>query len=211
MVVATKGLDYILNSRAKIAILRLFVSKTGDFRASGREIARAVGLSAPAAHAALKDLYGQGVVKLDMIGNQHIYRLDTEGRIVKNILLPMLKKEVPIKDEIKAYLKNEIRRSGVKKKIVSMILYGSVQRGTASERSDVDIAVIVKGKKDRGAVGGIFTDKIGDRFSEYFKAHLDTYIKTADEFRLRLKKNLPPVSTLMKSYAVIFGKEPLEI
>jgi hypothetical protein len=41
--------------------------------------------------------------------------------------------------------------------------------------------------------------------------HLDAYIKTKEEFRVRLKKNLSPISTLMKAYSVIYGKEPLEI
>ena len=71
-----KRLDNIVNSKAKIAIIRLLVSKTDDFRASGREIANLVHLSAPAAHAALKELYNQSVLKLDIIGKQHIYSLD---------------------------------------------------------------------------------------------------------------------------------------
>ena len=52
---------------------------------------------------------------------------------------------------------------------------------------------------------------ISDEFNEYFGAHLDVYVKTADEFRMKLRKHLPPVSTLMKSYSVIFGKDPLEV
>ena len=56
-----------------------------------------------------------------------------------------------------------------------------------------------------------FLNEISVKFYDYFKAHLDTYLKTKEEFRVRLKKNLSPVSTLMKAYSVIYGKEPLEI
>ena len=52
-----KALDNILNTNSKIRIIRLFISKREDFLASGREIARFIGISAPAAHATLKDLY----------------------------------------------------------------------------------------------------------------------------------------------------------
>lgn len=209
--VTEKSLDNILNSRSKIAALRLFVSKTADFKASGREIAKLISISAPATHAALKELYNQKILKLDIIGKQHIYSLDTDNRIVKQILRPMFRKEVSIKDEIKDFLIKQVQKSGLKNKIVSLILYGSLQKGTASDKSDVDIAIVIKDKKDKEEIENKFLNNISVKFNEYFKSHLDTYIKTKDEFRARLKKNLPPVSTLMKSYSVILGKEPLDI
>ncbi len=206
-----KSLDNILNSKSKIAIIRLFVAKTSGFRATGREIAKLVKFSAPAAHSALKELYNQGVLKLDNIGRQHIYSLDNNNRIVQKILRPMFKEEVSLKGELKNFLIKKVQSAGMKKKITSLLLYGSMQKGTACDRSDVDIAVIVKNKKDIKEIEGRFLNDISVQFYEYFKAHLDAYIKTKEEFRLRLKKNLPPVSTLMKSYAVLYGKEPLEI
>ncbi|MFH0796446.1 MAG: nucleotidyltransferase domain-containing protein [Candidatus Omnitrophota bacterium] len=206
-----KRLDNIVNSRSKIAIIRLFVSKTADFRASGREIAKLVHLSAPAAHAALKELYNQSVLKLDIIGKQHIYSLDSKNIIVKKILRPMFKEEASIKDEVRDYLIKQIKHADIKNKIASCILYGSFQKDLTRDRSDVDIAVIVKDKKSKNEVEDKFLNNISVKFNEYFRIHLDAYIKTRDEFRLRLKKNRPPVSTLMKSYSVIWGREPLDI
>jgi len=206
-----KSLDDILNSKSKIAIIRLFVSKTADFKASGREIAKLTHFSPPAAHTALKELYNQGILKLDIIGKQHIYALDGENRVVKQILKPMFEKEVSVKEEIKEYLARQAREAGIKDKIVSLILYGSLQRGQTHRQSDVDIAVIIKDKKDRAEIEDKFWNVIAVKFNDYFNAHLDTYIKTKDEFRFRLKRNLPPISTLMKSYSIIFGKDPLEV
>ena len=209
--VTEKALDNILNSKSKIAIIRLFVSKTADFKATGREVAKLTHFSAPAAHAALKELYNQGVLKLDNFGKQHIYSFDSNNRIVQKILKPMFKEEVSLKDELKDFLIKQIEGTNLKKKITSVLLYGSLQRGVAHEKSDVDIAVIIKNKKDKKEIEEKFLNKISIKFHDYFKAHLDTYIKTTGEFRARLKKNLPPISTLMKSYSVIYGKEPLEI
>lgn len=98
---AEKSLDNILNSKSKIAIIRLYVSKTVDFKATGRKIAKLIDFSAPATHTALKELYNQGVLKLDIIGKQHIYSLDSNNRMVKQILKPMFKKEISVKGEIK--------------------------------------------------------------------------------------------------------------
>lgn len=209
--VTEKSLDNILNSKSKIAIIRLFVSKTPDFKATGREIAKLTRFSPPAAHAALKELFNQGVLKLDNIGKQHIYSLDNNNRVVQKILKPMFKEEVSLRDELKDFLVKQIDKAGIKEKILSIILYGSLQRGEAHHESDVDIAVIIKRQKDKKEIEDKFLNEISVKFYDYFKAHLDVYIKTKDEFRARLKKNLSPVSTLMKAYSVIYGKEPLEI
>lgn len=206
-----KSLDNILNSKSKIAIIRLFVSKTSDFRATGRGIAKLSHFSAPAAHAALKELYNQGVLKLDNIGKQHIYSLDNNNRVVQKILRPMFREEISLKDELKDFLIRKTQEAGIRKKIVSLLLYGSLQRSATCDKSDVDIAVIIKNKKDIKEIESKFLNDISVQFYNYFKAHLDAYVKTKEEFRVRLKKNLPPVSTLMKSYSVLYGKEPLEI
>jgi predicted DNA-binding transcriptional regulator len=80
-----KALDNILDMPSKVKILRLFASKREDFIAGGREIARLAGISPPAAHAALKDLYGIGVLKRTIAGRQHLYSLNTGNRNVKTI------------------------------------------------------------------------------------------------------------------------------
>ena len=205
------SLDHILNSKAKIAVIRLFVSKTNDFKASGRAVARLIRISAPAAHSALKGLYNQKIVKLEIMGKQHIYALDNGSRIVEQILKPMFKREMGIKDEIKAWLIKQVRKTGLTNSIVSVLLYGSFQREKTSRFSDVDVAVVVKNERNKGKIEEIFLDDISGKFAAYFRAHLDVYVQTGDEFRAKLKNNLPPVSTLMKSYSVIIGKEPLDI
>lgn len=206
-----KSLDNIVNSRTKIAILRLFISKTADFKVSGREIARLIGFSAPAAHTALKELFNKGIFKLDNIGNQHIYSLDVNNRMVQKILKPMFKGEFTFKQEVKDFLVNQIKEEKLNKKIVSLLLYGSLEKGQTHDTSDIDIAIVIKSDKDEKKIEDKFLNEIAVKFHAYFKVHLDVYIKNSNEFCMRLKKNLPPVSTLMKSYSVVYGKDPLEI
>jgi predicted nucleotidyltransferase/predicted DNA-binding transcriptional regulator len=205
-----KTLDSILNTKTKLKVIRLFLSRTPDFRATGRGIARMAKVSPPSAHSALKELYNKGILKLEIIGGQHIYSIHEKNRIVADILKPLFAKELSSKDDIKSFLQREIETTGLKNKLISLLLYGSVQRGDALEKSDVDIAAIVKDDKNKEEVETVFLEVIGKKFSEYFGAHLDVYVKSKDEFVSRMKKRLPPVSTLMKSYAVLFGKDPLE-
>ncbi|MEA3346527.1 MAG: zeta toxin family protein [Candidatus Auribacterota bacterium] len=95
--VVEKALDNILNTNSKVKIIRLFISRSEDFIASGREISRLIGMTPPAVHTTLKDLYNQDILKRDIIGKQHIYKLNTNSRLVKNILVPAFKRELLIK------------------------------------------------------------------------------------------------------------------
>ncbi len=206
-----KSLDNILNASSKVKIIRLFTSRRNDYFTTGREISKQIGLSAPATHTALKDLYNHNILNRDIIGKQHLYRLNINNRIVKDILIPAFQKELLIKKDINKFLKNEIINKNLEDKIISLIIYGSMEKGTARETSDIDIAIIVKTKKDKQYIESIFLEDISSRFNEYFGAQLDTYTKTRDEFTEKLQKNKPPVSTLIKEYRVIYGKDPLDI
>ncbi len=206
-----KSLDNILNTSSKVKIIRLFTSRREDFLASGREIARLTGITPPAAHTALKDLYNQDILKRDIIGREHIYRLNANNRIVHDILKPAFKKEHSVKEDIFKFLKEKIKEKRIEGKIVSLVLYGSLQAGNTDEKSDVDIAIVTRNELAKKQIERIFIEDISHQFYEYFGANLDSYIKTKDEFIKRLKENQPPVSTMMRSYSVIYGKGPLDL
>ncbi|MCB9756952.1 MAG: winged helix-turn-helix transcriptional regulator [Candidatus Omnitrophica bacterium] len=200
----------IVGTQSAVAILRVLTIRKG-LRATGREIAKLSGFSVPATHESLKNLQAHNILNVEVIGKQHIYSLNEEDRIVQKIIRPMFEAESNYKGEIRDLLLEEIKKGGIKTDIVSLILYGSVQQGTANKKSDVDVAVVVDKASHTKQVAEVFNSSIADRFKSYFGIHLDFYVKSAAEFRERLKKNLPPISTLMKSYSVLYGKEPLEV
>lgn len=206
-----RSLDNILNTNSKVKIIRLFISRREDFLASGRGIARLTGITPPAAHTALKDLYNQDILKRDIIGREHIYRLNANNRIVQDILKPAFKKEYSVKEDIFKFLKEKIKEKRIESKIVSLILYGSLQAGKTDEKSDVDIAIVTRNELAKKQIERIFIEDISHQFYEYFGANLDSYIKTKGEFVKCLKENQPPVSTMMLSYSVIYGKGPLDL
>ena len=208
--VKTFQIEEIVDSPSKLAILRVFASRRG-LKATGRQIAKLVGYSAPSTHDSLKNLYERNILKLEIIGRQYIYALNEDDRTVQRIIRPMFAAESNIKNEIRDFLLKEFKRANLKTKIVSLILYGSIQAGTAKKESDVDVAVIVVRSADIRLIEDFVFSEIAPRFRAYFGVQLDPYVKSAAEFKERLRKNRPPVSTLMKSYSVLHGKEPLEI
>ena len=86
-----------------------------------------------------------------------------------------------------------------------------MQKDNTDDKSDIDIAIIVKNKTGKQRIEKIFIDEISGKFHDYFGIHLDSYIKTKEEFMRLFKKNLPPVSTLIKSYSIIYGLDLLEL
>ena len=208
--VLEKRLDDILDTRSKVKIIRLFVSRREDYMASGRAIAKLIDVTPPAVHTALKDLLNHDILKRDIIGGQHIYRINSSSRIVKEILRPAFQKEVSVKDDMGKFLLGKIREHNITRSIISLLIYGSMAKGEAHRYSDCDIAIVVKDASSKKKVEAVFVDTISSEFSDYFTTHLDSYIKTEDEFIKFLKGKRSPVSTLMKSYIVIYGKDPRE-
>lgn len=208
--VLEKRLDDILDTKSKVKIIRLFVSRREDYMASGRAIAKLIGVTPPAVHAALKELLNHDILKREIVGGQHIYRINPSSRIVKEILRPAFQKEISVKDYISKFLLSKIKEHNIARSIVSLLIYGSMVKGDANHYSDCDIAIVVKDTSSKKKVENVFIDTISEEFSDYFTTHLDSYVKTEDEFLKLLRDKRPPVSTLMKSYIVIYGKDPIE-
>ncbi len=204
------SIDEIITSPCRAAVLRVMTSRQG-FRATGRQIAKLAGFSVPSTHEALKNLHARNVLALEVMGRQHIYSLNEEDRLVQRVIRPMFKAVSGLKDEIRNFILKEMKRNRLQKLVSSVFLYGSVQKGGAVLGSDADIAVVVMKASDVERISDTFVSMIAPRFKSYFGVQLDPYVKSSDEFRSRLKKNQPPISTLIKSYSVLYGKEPLEV
>lgn len=204
-------LNDILDTGAKIRIIRLFVSRTPEFMATGRQVAREVKLSAPAAHAALKELHDHGILLREIVGRQHLYRIDPANRLVREILRPAFEKESSIKEDIADFIVKRLKEHGLEREIESVVLYGSVQKGKAGGESDCDIAIAAKNEHAREKVEEVFSGEIAPEFKKYFNMNLDVYVKTREEFAKRLKKKLPPVLPAPGAYKVIYGKELIEL
>jgi predicted DNA-binding transcriptional regulator len=88
--------DSIVNTVNKVRIMKLFIFKKGDFIVSVKEIAKLSGITVHAAYAALRDLYNREILKRDIIGKRHFYKLNKPSIIVRNIIEPVFKREVSI-------------------------------------------------------------------------------------------------------------------
>ncbi len=204
-------LDAILDARSKVRVARLFALRTDDFLASGREVARLTALSPPSAHAALRSLLDARVLGREIVGRQHLYRLNSGTRLVRDILRPLFANENGVREDIASFLGRRLARAGLRASVVSVVLYGSLAAGRTRESSDCDVAVIARDARGRGRLEKAFLETLSAEFFREFAFHLDPYIKTEAEFRRKLRKREPPVATLMQGYRTLFGKDPIEL
>jgi DNA-binding transcriptional ArsR family regulator len=84
-------LDKILGQQSKIKVLRYLSQYPGEY--TGREIARAVGLSHPIVHSVLASLKEEGVILMRKFGKSLLFSLAKDHQLVKEIIFPIFKKE----------------------------------------------------------------------------------------------------------------------
>ncbi len=203
-------LDEVLDGRPKVRVVRLFALRTDDFLASGREVARLTVLSPPAAHAALRSLLDARVLAREIVGRQHLYRLNGRARLVRDILRPLFARENGVREDVGAFLEKRIADLRLRPAVVSAVLYGSLAAGRTRESSDCDVAVVARDARSKTRLEKAFRETIAAEFFGEFGFHVDAYIKTEAGFRRKLRRNEPPVATLMKAYRTLFGKDPIE-
>jgi predicted nucleotidyltransferase len=204
-------LDDILDARSKVRVARLFALRTDDFLASGREVARLTALSPPAAHASLRSLLDARVLGREIVGRQHLYRLNSRARLVRDLLRPLFVRESALCEDVGAFLEKRLSSSGLRRLVVSAVLYGSLAAGRTRESSDCDVAIVARDARSKARLEKAFCETISGEFFREFGFHIDPYIKTEAAFRRKLRRNEPPVTTLMKGYQVLFGKGPIEL
>ena len=199
----TNPLDRILDNEAKIRILR-FLCKTGA-KWNGRQIAKEIRMSPATAHKALQALNAEGVLLLQNVGKTHIYELNKDNYLVRNILKPTFGNEDKISDNIFTAIKDKIMHSALKKDIISIALFGSVNSLTDHARSDIDLAVVVKNAQAKPRVEELF-EVIDESISTDFGNTVSPYLNTIQEFKSKYRDGLGLIKGILKSYRLIYGK-----
>lgn len=199
----TNPLDRILDNEVKTKILR-FLCKTGA-KWNGRQIAKEIEMSPATAHKALQALNAEGVLLLQNVGKTHLYELNEDNYLVRSLLKPLFGKEDKIYDDIFIAIKSKVMRSSLKKDIVSIALFGSVNALTDHARSDIDLAIVVKNAQAKPKIEELFR-VIDESVSLDFGNTVSPYLNTIQEFRSKYRGGLQLIKGILKSYRLIYGK-----
>ncbi len=99
-------------------------------------------------------------------------------------------------ERFKKKVLNELRD-----RVFSIIVYGSLARGTYTKDSDIDILVIGRDKKDWKKVSEIAYEI---DFENEFRTFITTIFLTKDEFEYRLKAGDPFIHNVLKEGVTLY-------
>lgn len=129
-------IDEILNSKVKVRVLNLLVSRP-EWIFSETEMARELNIPKATLHRNAKNLSDSGVLLRYKKGRTVIYRLDKSNYIVQKLIIPLFRKEAAIPIEIAKEFCREL------KPVIKVgVVFGSASEGRMKPRSDIDIAII---------------------------------------------------------------------
>jgi len=150
------SIQTLIASKIRIEILKLLVmDPAGAFNIN--ELSRRIGSTPRGVEKELKNLLSGGILKREIIGNQHRYQFDENCPILSEIK-GIIIKTVGVADLIQKALKP------AEKKITRAFIFGSFASGNFENESDVDLLMVTK------LTGLEVADLIGDLQNEIGRA-----------------------------------------
>ncbi len=135
-----------MGSRTKVRILRLLFAHP-DREFTTWEIARAVGQSLGSVHPSLAQLMATHVILTRRVGRSRTVRFNRTHPLSEH-LAGLFRAETSSLADIGRAFANALPKQGIE----AVVLFGSVARGEATARSDVDVLVVVDGPARAAAV-----------------------------------------------------------
>ena len=114
-------------------------------------------------------------------------------------MIEMIELQAEYKNVLEDFKKRLLKELGGR--IDSIILYGSVARGEATEDSDIDILVIGRDKNDWKKVSEVAYEI---DFENEFRTFITTIFLTRDEFKRGIKAGSPFIYNVIKEGVVIY-------
>lgn len=192
-----------LHEDAQSRVLRFLWRSRAEW--SGREIARKVGLSAPACHETLKKLDARGLVQLRRVSNVHLYKINPENYLVRNVFARLFEAEAAMPKQVAAVIR-KLLVDPAHSHILSIVLFGSVARGTEGLGSDLDLLVVLPAKESLKALEPRL-ERLRDLLFKRFSLPLAPYVQTLSELRSKSRRKLPLIGEILRDGRTIYGKD----
>jgi len=160
-----------------------------------RKLSLLTGLSYDAAYRHVHYLLAEGALKEEKVGAYSYVGINFESSLARNIIggisvgkaVEFLKKDVVMR-KLLGELVRELEKS-IPNELLSAVLFGSYAKGTSTERSDVDVLVVVSSFGVREKVD-VICDSTGVRYGK----EVAPLVTTATELKKMLKSEKPMVA-----------------
>ncbi|MDY6796622.1 MAG: nucleotidyltransferase domain-containing protein [Actinomycetota bacterium] len=193
-------LDDIFHNKNNVRILRhlvLFPSKV----ITGRGIARELGMNHATCIRALDSLTEIGAISRKTVGRSSIYEVPGDSVLYKDLLRPLFEKEASLLDDLVGILSK-----GIKQRILSVYLFGSVASGEDTPASDIDLVLILKAGADKEKVEEVIAENEREAYRLY-RIGTNTLLYTSDEFEILRESKHPLARKILSEGKPLYGKE----
>jgi predicted nucleotidyltransferase len=169
------ALDPLMGSLTKLRLLRTLLP-VPQRRWTGRELARAAGVSTAQAARDLGDFLDVGILLREVQGRSYSWRVNERHILVKEISR-LLDFEAQLRDN----LLRDVGELIVKTPIRRALVFGSIARGDERADSDVDLFLELKTPRDRQSVASALEkvrERVWDRYGNPVSALVYTEAET---------------------------------
>lgn len=195
--VVNNTLDELFSRWSNIAVLRALNKYAVGI--SGREVARAAGITAKNCFTALDDLENTGIVTRVRGGRDHLFTLNREHFLVNKGIVPLFE----IEEKFSEVIFHDIRKK-LKNKCNSVYLFGSVARKQEKIESDLDLCIIYDKESQRKLAEKAVFEMKAVLHKKYF-VNVAPFFITVNEFVKRAKNKKPPVNEIIAEGKLILG------
>jgi predicted nucleotidyltransferase len=193
--IINKVLDYIFINTTNLAVLRVLNERVIGL--SGRETARIAGISLRAAQLSLSGLESLKIVNRHYGGREHIFTLNRNNYIVREIISNVFSAEDLFRDSVFKNIKTRLV-----KLTDSVILFGSVARHEEKIDSDLDICIVYsEGLKNIEKA----VNRLRDELNEEYGVTLAPFYVTLKELKKRARHRKSPVDSIINEGKVLSG------
>jgi uncharacterized protein len=182
-------LDDVLGNSTRVRVLRV-LTRSPDQGFTGRELARKCGTSPSQTIDALRSLEETGVVRREVAGPSHVWRLSS-GHVLSDRLTELFVQERALLDTLKLEVKAAVSKLDVER----AWLFGSVARRDERPTSDVDLLVQLNSLAEKGSVEEAL-GQLSTKFALLFGNPLSSVILTRAEVQQRQSRSL--ISTIQR-------------
>ncbi|MBI4655383.1 MAG: nucleotidyltransferase domain-containing protein [Elusimicrobia bacterium] len=173
-------LNWVFSTPSSIAVLRVLRDTKEGM--SGRAVARASGFNHQTCALTINRLEGLRLVKRQGSGKTQLISLNFDHFLIREALLPLLRKE----RELIARIRQDIVKM-IERPILSATIFGSAVRGRSKPGSDIDLIVIAPVNAKAGAKSKM--EDVGYEFIRRYGIRLSPIVMTVREAKNRVSKS----------------------
>ncbi len=196
--------ERVFGSRAKIRILRTLYNMKED-ELTGREIARRCQLTPARTHAVLRDLAVEGLVKMRVLGRNHMFKFNPAS-----VLMPTIKLIFDPAHSPEAHLRSLASNDLSDRRILSAFAYGPRIAASGATADSLKIMIIA----DSEASLALLSKRI-DSFRDRIQAGLgevpEIRPKSVDQFRSLAQAADTEVKGAIETNLVLIGESPMTL